>query len=577
MNQMTRLVKSLLYCLICLAVFLSLASVVSMAGTAPATAWEKSYGNTGLIDTGASVWQTSDDGFIIAGTTYSKGTNSDITRLMLVKTDWMGNQMWIKYNDEGDGGNFVRQTSDGGYIVVGDNGGNLFVLKTDLNGDKVWSKTYPRPNGKTVTGESIQPTPDGGYIIAGSINMGGKDGSDMYAVKIDGNGNQQWDKTYGGDDGEVGTGADYGYSVWPTSDGGYILGGSDWSSTQWPKASLVKIDANGNQLWYKVYKEDDARMDGTFVEVQQTHDGGYIWAGYRSGKMCLLKADPNGNQQWNKSYENGQCFSVQQTWDDGYVITGGVGTGADNVTLIRTDSVGNQIWQKTLKGLGLGKGMSVQQIGNGSYVVAGITKKDKSTQDDFYLAELEKDMTPVPNAKVTAENIPTQFEANQSFSVSVTFLNNGTKPWTFQDETMFSPVGGAGGDAAVFGVTKTQTIPIGTVLRPGQSMTFQYVMTAPAMNGTYYPEVRMLWEGHDYFGQPAVKAVKVVNGTPDTRKPTAVPTAAASANPTAAQASSAPTGTPTTEGKSGLPCLSAVLPLLIVGTVSVGLYRRRNK
>jgi hypothetical protein len=108
-------------------------------------------------------------------------------------------------------------------------------------------------------------------------------------------------------------------------------------------------------------------------------------------------------------------------------------------------------------------------------------------------------------------------------------------------------------------------------------MKFDFVMTAPAMNGTYYPEVRMLWEGHDYFGQPAVKAVKVVNGTPDTRTPTAIPSAAASANPTAAQASSAPTATPATGSSSGLPCLSVVLPLLIVGTVGVGLYRRRDK
>jgi hypothetical protein len=556
---------------------LILASSTSIAVSVPATAWEKSYGNAGLVDTGASVWQTSDDGFIITGLTYSKGTNSGITRLMLVKTDWQGNQVWVKYNDEGKDGRFVRQTSDGGYIMVGAGSGNLFVLKTDANGEKVWSKTYPRPNGKTVDGNSIQPTPDGGYIIAGTINMGGKDGSDMYATKIDSTGNQQWEKTYGGDDGEVGNGADFCYSVWPTSDGGYILGGSDWSSTYWPKAALVKLDANGNQQWYKVFSESDARMDGTYVEIQQTRDGGYIWAGIRSGKMCLLKADSKGNEQWNKTYENGQCYSVQQTWDDGYVITGGAGTGADVVLVIRTDSAGNELWQKTLTGLGLGKGTSVQQIGNGSYVVAGFTKANKSAQDDFYLAELEKDMTPVPNAKVTKENMPAQFEANQSFSVSVTFENNGTKPWTFQDETMFSPVGGAGGDAAVFGITKNQTIPIGTVIRPGQSMTFEFVMTAPAMNGTYYPEVRMVWEGHQYFGQPAVKAVKVVNGTPDTRTPTAIATAVATEKPaaTATQVPSGPTEAPAT--KSGLPCLSVVLPLLIVGTVSVGLYKRRNK
>lgn len=563
--------------MICLAVFLSLASGVSMAGTAPATAWEKSYGNAAIVDTGASVWQTSDSGFIITGLTYSKGPNSGITRLMLVKTDWQGNEMWVKYNDEADGGKSVRQTSDGGYIVVGTDGGNLFVLKTDENGEKVWSKTYPRPNGKTVTGESIQQTPDGGYIVAGSINMGGKDGSDMYATRIDSTGNQQWEKMYGGDDGDVGTGADFCYSVWLTNDGGYLLGGSDWSSTYWPKAAMVKLDANGNQQWYKVYSESDARMDGTYVEVQQTHDGGYIWAGYRSGKMCLLKADASGNQQWNNSYESGQCYSVQQTWDDGYVITGGANNAAEDVIVIRTDARGNELWQKSLKGLGFGKGTSVLQIGNGSFVVAGFTKADAKAQDEFYLGQLDKDMTPVPNAKVTSENTPTQWEAGQSFSVSVTFQNTGTKPWTFQDKTMFSPVGGPAGDAALFGVTENQTIPIGTVIRPGQSIKFDFTMTAPEMNGTYYPTVQMVWEDHQYFGEAVNKPVKVVNGTPDTRTPTAVPTAGATEKPTAAP-TTGPTGEPGSGNSNGsLPCLPAlILPLLIVGMVTVGLYKHRK-
>jgi hypothetical protein len=245
MAPIIRLAKPLFFCLICLAVFFILVSGVSVAATAPATAWEKNYGLADFVDTGASVWQTSDDGFIITGLSYSKGTNSGITRVMLVKTDWQGNEVWTKYDNEGKEGKYVRQTSDGGYIVTGSNGGNLFVLKTDMNGDKVWSKTYPRPNGKTVEGRSIQQTPDGGYIVAGSINMGGKDASDMYAARIDGTGNLLWDKTYGGDDGATGTGADYGYSVWLTNDGGYILGGSDWSSTYWPKAALLSSMRTG--------------------------------------------------------------------------------------------------------------------------------------------------------------------------------------------------------------------------------------------------------------------------------------------------------------------------------------------
>lgn len=552
-----------------------------MAATAPATVWEKNYGSDGIEDTGASVWQTSDDGFIITGRTELTGQSTG-SRAMLVKTDWQGNEIWKKYYDDGAEGRFVRQTSDGGYIVVGQAGGNPFVLKTDANGDKVWDKVYPRPSGRSGEFNCIWPTTDGGYFMSGDVYYNdAKTQWDMYAAKIDGTGNLQWEKFFADANGP----GELCFGSWPTSDGGLILGGSmsplknpTTGAVTYP-AALVKTDANGNQQWFKILKDLPGRRDSDYGGIQQTRDGGYIWASVSGGKMNIIKTDANGNPQWNTTFDDyGVCYSVQQTWDDGYIVTGGP-TGVADVIVIRTDASGKLLWEKKLKGAGVGKGISIQQIGNGSYVVAGITKTtDKNAQADFYLAELDKDMTPVPNAKVTSENIPAQFEANQSFSVSVTFQNNGTKPWTFQDETMFSPVGGSTGDAVLFGVTKTQTIPIGTVIRPGQSMTFEYVLTAPAMNGTYYPEVRMLWEGHDFFGQPAVKAVKVVNGTADTRKPTATATAIATGtvNPTA-QATSTPTGAPTTESGSGIPCLSVVLPLLLVGTVTVGMYRRRNK
>lgn len=577
MTTIIGLARSLSYCLICLALLLSFASGLSLASSAPATDWEKNYGEASSKESGASVWQTSDDGFIITG-------GNDKSQLMLIKTDWQGNVMWIKNDADGDAGKFVRQTSDGGYVVVGSNGGNLFVLKTDENGNKVWSKTYPRPNGKAVTGEAIQQTPDGGYIVAGSINKGGKEGSDMYVVKLAANGDQQWDKSYGGVDGEVGTGADYGHTVWPTGDGGYVIGGSDWSSTYWPKAAMVKLDANGNQQWYKIYDEANDRSDGSSVEVQQTRDGGYIYAGQRNSKMFLLKTDPNGNQQWNRLYESGQFYSVQQTWDDGYVMTGYAGANYENVVVIRTDSSGNQLWEKKMKGLGLAGGVSVQQIGNGSYVVAGSTKVDKDKKDDFYLAQLDKDFTPVPNAKLVSDSMPHIMEAGKAYSVQVTFENTGTMPWTFQDETTF----GHHEDAAKFGVTgANQTIQIGKVVRPGQSETFSFTMTAPGENGTYNPRFRMMWEGHNPFGTLDNKTIWVVNGTgpavspPATAPSSAIEIGAATPQATAptattAQATENPAATSSTGFK--LPCLSSVLlPLLIVGTVGIGLYQRRKK
>ncbi len=562
-----------------------------MAGTAPATAWEKSYGSDGsggtYKDTGASVWQTDDDGFIITGQTSSKG-QSTTTRVMLVKTDWQGNVMWTKYCDDGEEGRFVRQTSDGGYIVVGQKGGNPFVLKTDKNGDKVWDKVYPRPNGKTGVYNCIWPASDGGYVMTGQVY--GNDQKvqwDMYAARIDSTGNIVWEKSYA----DVAGPGEYCFASWPTGDGGFILGGSlsplrnpDTGSVTYP-AALVKIDANGNRQWFKILKELEGRYDSEYGQVQQTRDGGYIWASVKSGKMHLIKADANGNHQWDTTFDvYGVCYSVQQTWDDGYLVTGGP-TNAADVIVIRTDPAGKLLWQKNLKGEGLGKGISVQQIGNGSYVVAGFTlAATKNAQPDFYLAELDKDMTPVPNAKLISDSIPHVMEAGKAYSVQATFENTGTMPWTFQDETTF----GHHGDAAKFGVTgANQTIQIGKVVRPGQSETFSFTMTAPAENGTYNPRFRMMREGHDPFGTLDNKTIWVVNGTGPAVSPPAIAPASAVEIGAAPQATApgatqaAPTTAPATatpaQGSGGIPCLSSVLlPLLAIGVVFISLYQHKK-
>ena len=582
-------IRLFVYCLICLAIFFLITSGVSLAATAPATAWEKNYGSVADIkDQGYSVWQTSDNGFIIAGTTYSKGTNSGITRVMLVNTDWQGNVLWTKYDDSGANARFVRQTEDGGYIVVGSALGNLFVLKTDRNGEKVWDKVYPRPGGNTVLGECIWQTPDGGYIVSGTANRGGTYGQDMYAARIDGTGNMLWENFYYPTGLDKTNGDEYGHSVWPTSDGGYIIGGSSWTSVNWPKPALLKLDANGNEQWLKVLKEIDGRFDSNYGQVQQTRDGGYIWAGVSGGKMHIIKTDSNGNHQWNSTFNNyGISYSIQQTWDDGYVLTGGP-TGTEDVIVIRTDAAGKLLWQKNLKGLGFGKGTSVLQIGNGSYAVAGYTlTTGKGATDDFYLAEIEKDFTPMPNAQFTSPRDAFVMDAGKLYYLTIVMTNNGTMPWTFQDGTILAPSSDSE-DMQYFSVIN-YTIPIGTVVRPGQSIKVNFTYTAPAMNGTYNPEVRMFWNNHGFFGEPARFTFYVVNGTPDTRA-----TATAKPAPTVTGTTEKPTSKPTTatdaatttgqpeptaaQKKQGLPCLpSIILPLLVVGTVTVGLYKHRNK
>jgi hypothetical protein len=201
--------------------------------TLPSEEWSKTYDNN--IDVVWSVQQTSDGGYIIVGETRS--FDDDDFDVYLVKTDSDGDMLWNRTfgGDGWDRGYYVQQTNDGGYIIVGETHsfsagyGDIYLVKTDSDGDMLWNKTY----GGTQSdyGYCVQQTNDGGYIITG----GGWD--DVYLVKTDSDGDMLWNKTYGGTQGD-----DSGRSVRQTSDGGYIIAGSTESfSARWFDVYLIKL------------------------------------------------------------------------------------------------------------------------------------------------------------------------------------------------------------------------------------------------------------------------------------------------------------------------------------------------
>lgn len=330
--------------------------------------WNKSFGGP-KSDSGNSVDQTSDEGYIIVGFTESFGAGD--RDVWLVKVDGDGNKLWDKtFGGPGtDSGSSVQQTSDDGYIILANSeDGGAWLIKTDSNGDKLWDKTF----GDDKEGFSIQQTNDDGYIITGQIEEVSDDWTDIFLIKTDSNGNILWDKTF---DGEQGYGYDGGHSVRQTSDSGYIITGirgckrgSGSSGDVW----LIKTDSIGNIIWDKTFPQKALAGEATAIasgyyfsdgdSVQQTSDGGYIIAGVSGSALLLIKTDNIGNIVWDETlggYIYGSDNILEQTSDGGYVITGLKGiqevTQEESIDLycawlVKTNGNGNVIWDKTFKG-----------------------------------------------------------------------------------------------------------------------------------------------------------------------------------------------------------------------------------
>jgi len=205
--------------------------------------WTHIYGGSDY-DWGLSVAQTSDGGYIVVGDTYSFGAGEK--DVYLVKTDAMGDTIWTRtYGGSSyDYGYSVAQTSDGGYIVAGGTESfgagycDVYLVKTGSDGDTIWTRTYGGSDDDW--GYSVAQTSDGGYIIAGETNSFGAGERDVYLVKTDTVGDTIWTRTYGGSDN------DWGYSVAQTFDGGYIVAGSTISfGADSGDVYLVKTDSLG--------------------------------------------------------------------------------------------------------------------------------------------------------------------------------------------------------------------------------------------------------------------------------------------------------------------------------------------
>jgi len=280
------------------------------------------------------------------------------------------------------------QTADGGFAVAGSSGGDAFLVKTDAVGTVLWNMTYGGIDSEE--GRSLVQTSDGGYAIAGIARPLGLD-YDVFLVKTDWAGNMQWSEIYGGTD------HDYGYSVVQTSDGGYAIAGLTISfGAGLGDVYLVKTDAAGTMQWNKTYGGTDGEAGNALV---QTPDGGYAIAGQTGSSgisldFYLVKTDAAGNEQWSETYggTGGEFgYSMVQTTDGGYAITGETSSfgSSYDVYLVKTDAAGTMQWDKTYGGTWDEAGYSLVQTAFGGFAIAGSTRSFGAGNYDVYLVRTD--------------------------------------------------------------------------------------------------------------------------------------------------------------------------------------------
>ena len=280
-----------------------------------------------------------------------------------------------------------------GYIILTEEKRQDFwIIKIDKNGNMEWDETFGE-KGPDVA-KSIIQTKDEGYAIAGFIWTVYASKQDIWIIKLGENGNIEWDKTFDGDKDDVA------YSLIQTRDGGYVVAGST-GLRLWGEVNcwVIKLDAKGNMEW-------DNNFGGTgwdeVYSITQITDGSYVvtgcvWSkGAGRGDVYVAKLDKRGNLVWDKTFggsDYDEAHSIIQTEDGGYAVAGFTelgGTGDKDIWVIKLDEDGNKIWDRTFGGTSEDWANSIIQTREGGYAVAGWTSSMGAGKTDVWIAKLDK-------------------------------------------------------------------------------------------------------------------------------------------------------------------------------------------
>jgi hypothetical protein len=270
---------------------------------------------------------------------------------------------------------------------------DLYLVKTDSEGGILWSRTLGGPAWDYAT--AIQETQDGGYVLAGSTSSFGAGDQDILLVRMDAQGIVLWSATFGGPADERAEGL----SIGPAGDI-LVFGTTHSYGAGSGDLYLVKADANGVEIWSRTYGGTEDEMAGSF---ERTRDGGFILVGttrsFGSGKrdVYVVRTNSLGDRIWDKrhgSEDHDVAYGVKETTDGGCVIVGatqGTDSGTWDVYLIRLDAQGEALWHRTWGDGGYEVGYSVMEAADLGFFVSGYKDPFGSDKWDVYLIRTDEE------------------------------------------------------------------------------------------------------------------------------------------------------------------------------------------
>ena len=379
--------------------------------------WERTYGGANW-EWANDLIEVSDGGYALVGFTDPTATTYGGV-MWLVRTDADGNQLWNRtignLTEDVCRGDSLIECSDGGFAIAGDflyevpQHAEMWLVRTDANGDCIWNRTYNGPDGGALCTELIECS-DGGFALYGGAS------EDYYFVRTDSNGVQLWNRTYGY------VGRDF---AWPGSlvqcdDGGFAMLGNTQSLGSDSQVLLVRTDSDGNRLWRKDYDKPGYDLGHAILAL----DSGFLIIAQNERLLLwVIRIDDDGTIIWDRSYIHhtmwyhshgiGIGTSAVQCSKGGFAIAGyggstTMGMVGGDAWLLRIDDAGNLLWDLIYGPQERNEVHAIIECSDGGFALAGQTGNQTQREFDFWLLRVA-DSLPISGYRLAAMGLGSGF------------------------------------------------------------------------------------------------------------------------------------------------------------------------